>query len=241
MRPLAARRARFAGGTPRAVRFLLIATAAAYAVELLLVHWLDAAGVVEALWLVPRDVIERGRVWQVATYMWLHDPAGPWHLLLNLLGLWVFGGPMERRWGASALVRFYLLTGAISGGVVLAAGWFLHPDVPTIGCSGAVLALAAAFGIVHANAPILLFGVFPMRARVLLLLIVAMVAVDGLAQREGISVAGHAGGLAAGALLVTGWWRPSKLRRALVDRPAARRRVRFERGDGEREGRPWIN
>ena len=229
----------FGWGLTPMVRALLIATAACYAAELIAINWFGRSDIVALFSLVPSDVIRHGYVWQVLTYLWLHDPYSPWHLLLNLFGLYMFGGPMERRWGARPFLRFYLITGGLAGLVVVGAGWLFYPDVATIGCSGAVLALAAAFGIAYAEAPVFLFGILPMRARTLLLVIVGFVAFDWLTRRQGISVAGHAGGLAAGALLVTGWWRPSRIRRAIADRRGARARVRFERHDGE--GPKWMN
>lgn len=235
---------------PPVVRGLLISLAVVYALELVALHWLERPDLVGFLWLLPRDVVERGWAWQVVSYMWLHDPASPWHLLLNALGLYVFGAPLGRRWGTAVFLRFYLLSGALAGLVVLATGWWSAPDVPTIGCSGAVFALAAAFGILYADAHLFLFGVIPMRARSLLLLLLAMVLLDWLMNRQGISVAGHLGGLAAGALLVTGFWKPWKLVRYLRERFGHRSPVvRFERrerpgpDDPDRpEGGPrWVN
>src|SRR5437868_3818496 len=41
------------------------------------------------LGLVPAYVIHGGRIWQLATYMFLHG--GELHILFNMLGLWMFG------------------------------------------------------------------------------------------------------------------------------------------------------
>jgi membrane associated rhomboid family serine protease len=223
------------------VRTLLVALAACYVLEMIAVHWLLRLDLLDLFWLTPRQVVESGHVWQVFTYMWLHDPVSPWHILLNGFGLYMFGGLLERRWGPRNFLFFYVATGLASGLVILGAGWWFYPDVPTLGASGAVLGLAAAFGLVFADLPVFLFGVLPMRARTLLLLILAMVLLDWLLARPGISVAGHLGGLASGALLVTGYWRPSRLRALLSDRFGRRPRVRFER-DGPRDGGPrWVN
>ena len=45
------------------------------------------------------DVLTRGFVWQLGTYMFLHD--GFWHLFLNMFPLWIFGSHLERIWGRS--------------------------------------------------------------------------------------------------------------------------------------------
>ena len=42
-------------------------------------------------------------LWQPFTYMFLHAPfyssVGISHILLNMLGLWVFGRELEQAWG----------------------------------------------------------------------------------------------------------------------------------------------
>lgn len=95
------------------VRALLLSLVGVYALELIALYWLERPDLVARLWLVPEDV-GAGRVWQLLTYMWLHDPFSPWHLLLNAFGLYMFGGFLERRWGGRAFLRFYLLTGLLA-------------------------------------------------------------------------------------------------------------------------------
>jgi membrane associated rhomboid family serine protease len=234
-------RSAFGGMLTPMVKALLISVAAAYALELIAINWLERPLWVSYLWLAPSDVVERGWAWQLLSYMWLHDPSSPWHLLLNLFGLYMFGGHLERRWGPWAFLRFYLITGAVAGLTVLAVGWFYYPDVPTIGCSGAVLALVVAFGLVYGESPVFLFGVLPMRARTMLLLVLALVLMDWVMRRPGISVAGHLGGMAAGFVLVKGLWRPSRWRTLLGGGRQDPRVVRFERRDEEPPKRPWVN
>jgi membrane associated rhomboid family serine protease len=44
--------------------------------------------VIDLFGLQPRAVFH-GQIWQVVTYLFLH--AGLWHLLFNMLALWMFG------------------------------------------------------------------------------------------------------------------------------------------------------
>jgi membrane associated rhomboid family serine protease len=233
-------RSLFGGVLTPMVKALMISIAAVYALELISLNWLNDPRWIGALWLMPADVVERGWAWQILSYMWLHDPVSPWHLVLNLFGLYMFGGFLERRWGPWAFLRFFLVTGAIAGLTVGVVGWFYYPFNPTIGCSGAVLALIVAFGIIYADAPMLAFFFLPMRARTMTLLVLAGVLLDWLMNRQGVSVAAHLGGMAAGLVLVKGWWRPSRWRRPRP--PTDPRVVRFERkgGSGEGGGR-WVN
>ena len=74
------------------------------------------------LGLMPAAAITQLRIWQPATYMFLH--AGLFHLLFNMLALWMFGTELERLWGRRYFLKFYFVCGHRRGpahGVVLAA------------------------------------------------------------------------------------------------------------------------
>ena len=62
-----------------------------------------------ALGLAPAAVVEDFRVWQLGTYMFLHG--GVFHLLFNMLALWMFGTELERIWGTRYFLKFYFVTG----------------------------------------------------------------------------------------------------------------------------------
>ena len=53
--------------------------------------------------LVPNAFISELMLWQPFTYMFFHAPfyssIGISHILLNMLGLWVFGRELEQAWG----------------------------------------------------------------------------------------------------------------------------------------------
>src|SRR5688500_16458920 len=66
------------------------------------------AGVTDALGLIPYELFHRVEVWRLATYMFLH--AGVWHLLFNMLALWMFGTELERIWGTRYFLKFYFVT-----------------------------------------------------------------------------------------------------------------------------------
>ncbi len=74
-----------------AVKWILIVNVAAFVVTFLF------SDIINYLGLVPRFVFERGWIWQIGTYMFLH--ASPMHILLNLLGVCMFGVTLARWWG----------------------------------------------------------------------------------------------------------------------------------------------
>ncbi len=111
------------------------------------------------------DMFLRGALWQPFTYMFLHDPQGLWHVGLNLFALWMFGGTLARDWGETRFLRFYFVCGA---GAALADVLLRlltgSAGVPTIGASGAVLAVVTAFAVTYPNTPILISFILPVPA-----------------------------------------------------------------------------
>ena len=61
------------------------------------------------LGLVPVWVVRERHVWQLGTYMFIH--AGLFHILFNMLALWMFGTELERIWGTRFFLKFYFVTG----------------------------------------------------------------------------------------------------------------------------------
>ena len=61
------------------------------------------------LGLVPQQVFGQLRIWQLGTYMFLH--VGLFHILFNMLALWMFGVELERTWGSRYFVKYYFVCG----------------------------------------------------------------------------------------------------------------------------------
>lgn len=114
----------------------------------------DAEGLVYALGLVPKRLLTDPQWWDFLTpftSMFLH---GGWlHLGGNMLALYVFGDNVEDRLGSGRYLIFYLLCG-------LAAAFthvFFNADstVPTIGASGAISGVLAAYLIFFPSARVI--------------------------------------------------------------------------------------
>ena len=92
----------------RAVKQLLIANGAVF-LGVALVAAFTSSGV-EA-WvnlhfgLVPALAVLHGWIWQFVSYAFVH--AGVFHILFNLLALWMFGAQLETDWGYSLFMQFY--------------------------------------------------------------------------------------------------------------------------------------
>jgi membrane associated rhomboid family serine protease len=85
----------------------------------------------EALTLSRRSVIDEP--WRLVSYAFAH--ADIWHILGNMLFLWVFGPSVEDRLGRVWFVVFYVLGAAAAGATHLA-----FSAAPVLGASGAVSA-----------------------------------------------------------------------------------------------------
>jgi membrane associated rhomboid family serine protease len=109
-----------------------------------------------------------GAVWQPLTYMFAH--ANLTHLLVNMLGLLFFGTAVEKELGSREFIFYYLLTGVLAGVFSFAAYLFSGGAyTPLLGASGAVFAVLLAFATLQPNAQILIWGLIPVRAPVMVI------------------------------------------------------------------------
>src|SRR5262245_57938224 len=86
-----------------AVKVLIWTNIAAFVATIILPALVNVFG------LRPADVLERFFVWQTVTYMFLHGDV--FHILFNMLALWMFGVELERLWGTPFFVKYYFITG----------------------------------------------------------------------------------------------------------------------------------
>ena len=149
----------------------------------------------------PAATLERLWIWQPFTYMFLHG--GIFHILFNMLVLWMFGVQLERVWGSRFFLRYYVVAGVGAALITLAACWlpFGFADItyitPTIGASGAVYGLLLAFAIYYPETPILVFLLFPLPAKYFVMILGAIAFISA-PRGDGIAHVTHLGGLAAG-------------------------------------------
>jgi membrane associated rhomboid family serine protease len=163
---------------------------------------------VPVLGLVPVFVIRDLWVWQVATYMFLHG--GLFHIVFNMLALWMFGAELERVWGTRYFLKFYFVSG-IGAGILtvlfsllpFSFAQSLQPSV-IIGASGAVYALLLAYALYFPDRPIYMYFVFPIPAKIFVLIMGAIAFYSSLSEGGGVANATHLGGLLVGYLYLKG-------------------------------------
>ncbi len=149
--------------------------------------------------LVPIDVVGRLQVWRLATYMFLHG--GIFHILLNMLALWMFGTELERIWGTRYFIKFYFVTG-VGAAILTVLFSFLPLGVAQqlqgsniIGASGAIYGLLLAYGLYFPDRPIYMYLVFPVPAKYFVMIIGAIAFYSSLSEIGGVANATHLGGL----------------------------------------------
>jgi membrane associated rhomboid family serine protease len=112
---------------------------------------------------------------------------GPIHLGMNMLALWWIGRPLEEALGPVKYLLLYLVSGlAGSAGALIA-----NPTAVTVGASGAIFGILGAAIVLERQQTLVLGG----GAMGLLVVNLAFTFVV-----PGISIGGHLGGLAGGAL-----------------------------------------
>ena len=184
-----------------AIKWLIIAN-----VVMFLATLVSGRLLFDYLGLSPRDVLEGFAIWQPITYMFLH--AGIFHILFNLLGIWMFGVELERRWGTTFFLKYYAVTGIGAGFTVIFAGLLPIGAMEatyygvTIGASGALFGLLMAFALYFPDRPILMFLLFPIPAKYFVMIIGAIAFLS--APNTQISQAAHLGGLLFGYLYLRG-------------------------------------
>jgi membrane associated rhomboid family serine protease len=210
------------------VRALLIANGLAFLATLAM-----PVPIIDWLGLRPEAVIEKGRVWQLATYLFIHAPGAFTHILFNMLALWMFGVELERRWGSIAFAKYFFATGVGAGLSVMLVSLLPFAmtaetyAATTIGASGAVYGLLMAWAILFPHRQILFMLIFPVKAR-LFVLIVGAIAFFSAMGSSGSTVSNiaHLGGLLVGWIYLHGpkdlrltvryhlsRWRMTRLRR----------------------------
>jgi membrane associated rhomboid family serine protease len=90
--------------------------------------------------------IKQFHIWQLVTYMFLHDPGDVWHIVFNMVMLWFVGSEIERGFGRQRFLEFYFACGLFGGLAYVLYGLAnpIYARFPLVGASGAVYGVLVA-------------------------------------------------------------------------------------------------
>jgi len=167
----------------------------------------SAAGAILATFGLSAHDVLHGRIYQLLTYGFIH--LGSFHLLFNMLMLWMFGSMLERHFGSRQFLEFYLfgIIGAGVTSVVLAysLGTFVHltPNTVTVGASGGIYAILMAAAMLFGDQEVFLFPLpFAMKLKYLVAILAIIAVVGAISEWGGTANIAHLGGLLFGYLYV---------------------------------------
>jgi membrane associated rhomboid family serine protease len=162
---------------------------------------------------------EQFRIYQVITYMFLHDPYSISHVFFNMFAVFMFGRTLEQVWGAKRFLSYYLVTG-VGAGLIQMLVVFLRMqtlvphemfslvDGVTVGASGAVFGILLAFGMLFPNSQLFIIPFpFPIKAKWFVIGYGLLELLFGVANRTGDNVAhfAHLGGMLFGIFMILYW------------------------------------
>ena len=166
-------------GLPRPgqlVKWLLIANVGVFVLQALTGDFQNgrmtrAFGAIAPLW---------WHLWRYVTFQFLHG--GVWHLILNMLCLYMLGSPLEARYGRRRFLVFYLSCGAVAGLTFALMGLLIGQtrSLPLIGASGGVFGIILA-AAVHFPRFKIIFLFFPVPIRLAAIIIFSVMILKLLA------------------------------------------------------------
>lgn len=170
--------------------------------------------------------------WQFITYMFLHSSESFFHILFNMFALWMFGSTLENLWGPARFLAFYIVCGLGAGitqalaltydisqynaayelGQISVDQLYMLINVPTLGASGAVMGIFAAFAYTFPNSQMIILPIpFPIKAKWALLGLAVLDIIGGVSSEStGIAHFAHLGGAAVGIVIVLIWNRKNR-------------------------------
>jgi membrane associated rhomboid family serine protease len=169
--------------------------------------------------------------YQIVTHMFMHGSFG--HLFFNMLALFMFGNMIERAWGPKRFLIFYIICGLaaafaqlgnyaidfwkvdhmVLGNDLNAQYQSILQRAYTVGASGAIMGIFAAFAYLFPNTELMIFPIpIPIKAKFAVAIMAAIDLFGGVYPTAGGNIAhfAHLGGLAMGFILLIIWNKANK-------------------------------
>ncbi|MHB8420090.1 MAG: rhomboid family intramembrane serine protease [Myxococcales bacterium] len=200
------------GGRLPPITFRLLVASGVTTLGCVVASHLGVPQIVDAFVLVPSEVIPGLKVWKILSYVFFvgYDPLS---FLLDLLVLYFFGAWFERTWGPRRFLWFLLLSTAGSAAVAVAVGLFSRSVAayPYFGVWPVMEALTVAMGTLEGDSQIYFYMLFPMKARLMMFLSWAILALYVIFAGSIVPFVAILGGVAMGLVLSLGAGGPRRL------------------------------
>jgi membrane associated rhomboid family serine protease len=165
------------------------------------------------------------QVWRLLTATFLHAADWPWHIVMNMLFLWMVGREMESFYGTRDFAAMYL-SAAVFSTLCWAVADTFDPNpghAAMIGASGAVSAVLVLYTLYYPRREILLMFIFPVEMWLLLVIFLGYNLLQFLSpMKDSVAYSAHLGGAAFGYLFKTGDLRLSRLEKMFRRSPRLR-------------------
>ncbi len=152
--------------------------------------------------LVPAQIMKGENLYSLVTSMFLH--ADIIHLGLNMLFLLVSGDAVERELGNFRFLGLYMAFGVIAG--LFHSYLNSASTIPTIGASGAIFGVLAAFAVLFPFRWLLkLFGFIPIPMPAIIFVFITILTETAYVSSgavENVAHTAHVGGFLAGIFLI---------------------------------------
>jgi len=187
------------GAIPPAIKNILLANVVVFILTFLNSNL--AYIIYEQFALSAQGVLGEFKIWQLFTYMFIHDNSGIWHIFFNMFILWMFGSELEHTWGSKEFLKYYFLTG-IGGGIFN----LLLSGAPTVGASAAVYGVMVAYALAYPDRLVYIYFLFPVKVKYLMgfLTLLSFFSTFG-ASGDRIAHAAHLGGIVVGFVYLKYW------------------------------------
>lgn len=181
--------------TPLVKKFLIVIAV------IFFIQLVTGGSAIEGLFgLVPDGFVNRGRIWQILTYSFLHHDVS--HFVLNALMIAFIAPEIEIAFGKKKLILFFF-TCTVTAGIVYLGIQIWSRGVeglgaPLVGASAGIYGVLLAYGLLFRERVLLFMMLFPMKAKHFVIVLAAVEFLTTMSSsRNSLSSIAHLSGMAA--------------------------------------------
>jgi membrane associated rhomboid family serine protease len=167
---------------------------------------------------------------ELITYGFLHDPYGIMHIVLNMLGLWLFGRIVEQHYGRYEYLAFYLTSIVFAGLAWIAGEWLAGGNLSSasmLGASGGCAAVYVLFALNYPRQTVLLYFAIPAPAWVGAVIFIVFDMFGAMERSGNVAFTAHLGGALFSFLYFRFGWKLSNWLPTSLAMPKLRRRPKL--------------